>query len=133
MMFSLLRSLSSVQHEYRFSLEFFLSLFRSAVGQDVEPPSERLEYESDPEDNEDTEEGDKTESRTTIAIKVFASDKYEGRFQGLSIFRFTRLFLRLVYLFLLSMLVSCPHSKNATERKDPHSLVLSISTNKRKT
>ncbi|XP_015758877.1 PREDICTED: dynein beta chain, ciliary-like [Acropora digitifera] len=79
MMFSLLRSLSSVQHEYRFSLEFFLFLFRSAVGQDVEPPSERLEYESDPEDNEDTEEGDKTESRTTIAIKVFASDKYEDK------------------------------------------------------
>ena len=98
----------------------------------MEPPSERLEYESDPEDNEDTEEGDKTESRTTIAIKVFASDKYEGRFQGLSIFRFTRS-LGLVYLFLLNMLVSCPHSKNATEKKDPHSLVLSISTNKRKT
>lgn len=48
----------------------------------MEPPSERLEYESDPEDTEDTEEGDKTESRTTIAIKVFAPDKYEGRFQG---------------------------------------------------
>lgn len=93
MMFSLLRSLSSVQHEYRFSLEFFLSLFRSAVGQDVEPPSERLEYESD---TEDTEEGDKAESRTTIVIKAFAPDNYEGRFQGPSSFRFTRLFTRLV-------------------------------------
>ena len=42
-----------------------------------------------------------------------------------------RLFLRLVYLFLLSMLVSCPHSKNATEKKDPHSLVLSIQIKER--
>ena len=66
MMFSLLRSLSSVQHEYRFSLGYFLSLFRSAVGEDVEPPNEKLDYESDTED----EEGHKSESRTTVLIKV---------------------------------------------------------------
>lgn len=72
MMFSLARSLSSVQHEYRFSLDFFLSLFRSAVGQDVEPPSEKLEYESD---TEDFEEGVKNESRTTIVIKVSTTDE----------------------------------------------------------
>lgn len=66
MMFSLLRSLSIVQHEYRFSLGYFLSLFRSAVGEDVEPTDERLEYESDTED----EDGLKAESRTTVLIKV---------------------------------------------------------------
>ena len=66
MMFSLLSSLSSVQHEYRFSLGYFLSLFRSAVGQDVEPPTEKLEYESDSE----CFEGLKKESRTTVEIKV---------------------------------------------------------------
>ena len=75
MMFSLARSLSSVQHEYRFSLDFFLSLFRSAVGQDVEPPSEKLEYESD---TEDFEEGVKNESRTTIVIKVSTTDEDQG-------------------------------------------------------
>ena len=63
MMFSLLSSLSRVQHEYRFSLGYFLSLFRSAVGRDVEPFKEKLEYESD------SEEGIK-ESRTTIQIKA---------------------------------------------------------------
>ncbi|KAJ7392743.1 hypothetical protein OS493_010398 [Desmophyllum pertusum] len=66
MMFSLLSSLSSVQHEYRFSLGYFLSLFRSAVGRDVEPPTERLEYESDSEVTEET----KRDSRTTILIKA---------------------------------------------------------------
>lgn len=68
MMFSLLRSLSRVQHEYRFSLGYFLSLFRSAVGRDVEPFKEKLEYESDSEDTK--------ESRTTIQIK--AGDKEGG-------------------------------------------------------
>ena len=62
MMFSLLSSLSRVQHEYRFSLGYFLSLFRSAVGRDVEPFKEKLEYESDSEDRK--------ESRTTIHIKA---------------------------------------------------------------
>lgn len=66
MMFSLLSSLSSVQHEYRFSLGYFLSLFRSAVGRDVEPPTEKLEYESDSENTE----GTKKDSRTTIVIKA---------------------------------------------------------------
>lgn len=65
MMFSLLRSLSRVQHEYRFSLGYFLSLFRSAVGRDVEPSKEKLEYESDSEDPEGIKE-----SRTTIQIKA---------------------------------------------------------------
>ena len=66
MMFSLLSSLSRVQHEYRFSLGYFLSLFRSAVGRDVEPFKDKLEYESDSEDTE----GIKKESRTTIQIKA---------------------------------------------------------------
>ena len=66
MMFSLLSSLSSVQHEYRFSLGYFLSLFRTAVGQNAEPSRERLEYESDTEDTEEH----KKESRTTVLIKV---------------------------------------------------------------
>ena len=66
MMFSLLRSLNSVQHEYRFSLGYFFFLFRSAVGQDVEPSKEKLEYESDTEN----EDGLKSESRTTILIKA---------------------------------------------------------------
>lgn len=66
MMFSLLSSLSSVQHEYRFSLGYFLSLFRSAVGRDVEPSTEKLEYESDSENTEET----KNDSRTTIVIKA---------------------------------------------------------------
>ena len=70
MMFSLLSSLCSVQHEYRFSLGYFLSLFRSAVGKDVEPPTEKLEYESDSDDPE----GVKKESRTTVVINV-ADDK----------------------------------------------------------
>ena len=65
MMFSLLSSLSRVQHEYRFSLGYFLSLFRSAVGRDVEPFKEKLEYESDSEDTEGIKE-----SRTTIQIKA---------------------------------------------------------------
>ena len=98
----------------------------------MEPPSERLEYESDPEDTEDTEEteeGDKTESRTTIAIKVFAPDKYEGRFQGPS-----------MDVSQVSIIVSikCARQFSTFEKchrkkKDPHSLVLSIFTNKRKT
>ncbi|XP_020627063.1 dynein beta chain, flagellar outer arm-like isoform X2 [Orbicella faveolata] len=66
MMFSLLSSLSRVQHEYRFSLGYFLSLFRSAVGRDVEPFKDKLEYESDSEDTE----GIKKESRTTVQIKA---------------------------------------------------------------
>ena len=70
MMFSLLSSLCSVQHEYRFSLGYFLSLFRSAVGRDVEPPTEKLQYESDSDDPE----GVKKESRTTVVINV-ADDK----------------------------------------------------------
>ena len=64
MMFSLLSSLSRVQHEYRFSLGYFLSLFRSAVGRDVEAIKDKLEYESDSEDTEES----KKESRTTIQI-----------------------------------------------------------------
>ena len=47
-----------------------MSLFRSAVGKDVEPPTEKLEYESDSDDPE----GVKKESRTTVVINV-ADDK----------------------------------------------------------
>ena len=45
-MFSLLSSLCSVQHEYRFSLGYFLSLFQSEVAKDVEPPTEKLTHKS---------------------------------------------------------------------------------------
>lgn len=55
-----------MQHEYRFSLGYFLSLFRSAVGRDVEHFKDKLEYKSDSEDTE----GIKKESRTTIRIKA---------------------------------------------------------------
>ena len=71
MMFSLLSSLSSVQHEYRFSLGYFLSLFRSAIGRDVEPSKEKLEYESDGEETKET----RKESRTTILIKAVEEEE----------------------------------------------------------
>ena len=47
-----------------------MSLFRSAVGKDVERPTGKLEYESDSDDPE----GVKKESRTTVVINV-ADDK----------------------------------------------------------
>ncbi|XP_066025345.1 uncharacterized protein [Pocillopora verrucosa] len=78
MMFSLLSSLSSVQHEYRFSLGYFLSLFRSAIGRDVEPSKERLEYESDDEETKGTKE----ESRTAVLIKAIETEGTDTPVQG---------------------------------------------------
>lgn len=82
MMFSLLSSLSSVQHEYRFSLGYFLSLFRSAIGRDVEPSKERLEYESDDEETKGTKE----ESRTAVLIKAIEKEGTDTPVQGMSCF-----------------------------------------------
>ena len=71
-LFSLLSSLCNIQHEYRFSLGYFVSIFRSAVGRDAEPCKEKLEYESD--DDANKEDVLKSESKTKVAITVIDED-----------------------------------------------------------
>jgi hypothetical protein len=68
-LFTLMKDLSKVQHEYRFSLGYFMGLFRQAVGKDFKiTEGERIEYEDD------------TDSHTAVLIKV---NEEEGHVEGI--------------------------------------------------
>lgn len=63
-LFSLMKDLSKVQHEYRFSLGYFMGLFRQSVGKDFNiSDGERVEYEDESEDGENP-------SHTSVIIQI---------------------------------------------------------------
>lgn len=78
-LFTLMKDLCKVHHEYRFSLGYFMGLFKEAIGKDFQiPEGERLEYEDEQQDEEEDGKGSNTSSYTSVVIKM--NDTEDGKY-----------------------------------------------------